>query len=355
MKFLHKILLFVACLCATTSFAQMPANYYNATRDLCGEELRQALHSIISGHTEFEYGQLWGKFYQTDVDASNHIIDIYTDTCNFYAGNDQCGNYSKECDCYNREHTVPQSWFGDSTPMRTDLFHVYPTDGWANNKRGNLPLATVSNPTYTSSNGSKVGQSTYPGYSGQAFEPADESKGDLARTYFYMSVCYMDKNLGQTSESMFSGSQLKPWALQMLIQWHYADPVSQKEIDRNNAIYTIQRNRNPFIDCPYFVDAIWHDHCDFESCLGPDAGTNIAQTTAKLSAYPIPSADLVNISCEQPMVSVSVFNILGKKTFYCETDANFATINIEQYESGIYFVKATFADGSSTTTKIIKY
>ena len=149
MKFLYKIFLFVACLCATTSFAQMPANYYNTTRDLCGEELRQALHSIISGHTEFEYGQLWGKFYQTDVDASNHIIDIYTDTCNFFVGNDQCGNYSKECDCYNREHTVPQSWFGDSTPMRTDLFHVYPTDGWANNKRGNLPLATVSNPTYT--------------------------------------------------------------------------------------------------------------------------------------------------------------------------------------------------------------
>ena len=355
MKFLHIILSAAILCCATVSYAQMPANYYNATRDLCGEDLRQALHSIISSHTEFDYGQLWGKFYQTDVDATNHIIDIYTDTCNFYPGNDQCGNYSKECDCYNREHTVPQSWFGDSTPMKTDLFHVYPTDGWANNKRGNLPLATVSNPTYTSSNGSKVGQCSYPGYSGQAFEPADEYKGDLARTYFYMSGCYMNRNLGQTSESMFTGSQLKPWALQMLIQWHYADPVSQREIDRNNAIYTIQRNRNPFIDCPYFVDAIWHDHCDFESCLGPDAGTNIAQTTAKLSAYPIPSADMVNISCEQPMVSVSVFNILGKKTFYCETDANFATINIEQYESGIYFVKATFADGSSTTTKIIKY
>lgn len=355
MKFLHIILSAAILCCATVSYAQMPANYYNATRDLCGEDLRQALHSIISSHTEFDYGQLWGKFYQTDVDATNHIIDIYTDTCNFYPGNDQCGNYSKECDCYNREHTVPQSWFGDSTPMKTDLFHVYPTDGWANNKRGNLPLATVSNPTYTSSNGSKVGQCTYPGYSGQAFEPADEYKGDLARTYFYMSVCYMNRNLGQTSESMFTGSQLKPWALQMLIQWHYADPVSQREIDRNNAIYRIQHNRNPFIDCPYFVDAIWHDHCDFESCLGPDAETSIAQTSDRLSAYPNPTTEKVDISSDKTMISVSVFNILGEKTFYSEPQDNFATLNFELFENGIYFVKAIFHDGSSATTKIIKY
>ena len=354
MNLLSRTILFAACLCATTAFAQAPAGYYNSTRDLCGEELRQQLHTIIKSHTELDYGQLWAKFYQTDRRNGDTIWDIYSN-CDFIYYTDQCGNYNGECVCYNREHTVPQSWFGDSLPMKTDLFHVYPTDGAVNGKRGNLPLGTVSNYSYMSTNGSKVGPCTFAGYSGTVFEPADEYKGDLARTYFYMSVCYKNKNLGVANESMFEGSQLKPWALQMLIQWHYADPVSQKEIDRNNAIYGIQHNRNPFIDCPYFVDAIWHDHCDFENCLSPDAGTNIAQTAPKLSAYPNPSADLVNISCEKPMTSLSMFNILGEKTFCSETGANFATINLEPYESGIYFVKATFDDGSSATTKIIKY
>ena len=354
MKFLSRTIICAACLGATTAFAQVPAGYYNSTRDLCDEELRQQLHTIIKNHLELDYTQLWSKFYQTDLRNGDTIWDIYS-ACTFIYSTDQCGEYSGECDCYNREHSVPQDWFGSTTPMKTDLFHVYPTDGWANSKRSNHPLGTVSNPTYTSSNGSKVGPCTFSGYTGTVFEPIDEYKGDFARTYFYMSVCYKDKDLGQSNESMFNGSQLKPWALQLLIQWHYADPVSQKEIDRNNAIYRIQRNRNPFIDCPYFVDAIWHDHCEFESCLDSDAGIDFAQTTAKLSTYPNPSADFVNISCEKTMTSLSVFNILGEKTFYSETDANFATINIELYESGIYFVKATFDDGSSATTKIIKY
>ena len=354
MRFYKIFVLALICFCAIASFAQMPANYYNSTRDLCGEELRQQLYTIISSHTQLGYNDLWSAYRQTDIRTNGKIWDIYSD-CDFTPGTDQCGNYSTECDCYNREHTVPQSWFGDSLPMRTDLFHVCPTDGWVNNKRGNLPLGKVSNPTYTSGNGSKIGPCSYPGYSGTVFEPIDEYKGDLARAYFYMSVCYKNRNLGQTAESMFEGSQLKPWALQMLLQWHYADPVSQKEIDRNNAVYAIQHNRNPFIDCPYFVDAIWHDHCDFESCLGPLETANVENYLPQLSAYPNPTAGTIGVSSDRTMTSVSIFNILGEKTFYSECETNFAEINIEQYENGIYFVLAIFHDGSSATTKIIKY
>ena len=354
MKIRNKVLLAIICFCATTTFAQIPNGYYNSTRDLCGEELRQKLYTIISSHTAISYGDLWGAYQQTDLRSNGKIWDIYSD-CDFTYSTDQCGSYSRECDCYNREHSVPQSWFGEASPMKTDLFHIYPTDGWVNNRRGNLPLGTVSNPTYTSGNGSKIGACSYSGYTGTVFEPVDEYKGDLARTYFYMSVCYKDKNLGQTSESMFEGSQLKPWALRMLIEWHYADPVSQKEIDRNNAVYAIQHNRNPFIDCPYFVDAIWNDHCDFESCLNLVEIITYDDDEVQISAYPNPATDIVEVSCNKSATSISVFNILGEKTFCSETGANFATINIEQYESGIYFVKAIFEDGSSATTKIIKY
>ncbi|MBQ1694917.1 MAG: endonuclease, partial [Bacteroidales bacterium] len=311
-------------------------------------------YSIISSHTTLGYSELWTAYRQTDLNDNGKIWDIYSN-CNFTLGTDQCGNYNSECDCYNREHTVPQSWFGDATPMKTDLFHVYPTDGWVNNKRGNLPLGKVSNPTYTSGNGSKIGPCSASGYSGTVFEPIDEYKGDLARTYFYMSVCYKNKNLGQTSESMFEGSELKPWALQMLLQWHYNDPVSQKEIDRNNAVYALQHNRNPFIDCPYFAEAIWDGHCNFESCLSPLETANAETYIPKLSASPNPTNGIVSITSDRTINSISIFNILGEKTFYIEQETNFAEINVEQYESGIYFVLAIFHDGSSATTKIIKY
>lgn len=348
------ILIIIALLCFTTTYAQMPDGYYDSARDLCGEELRQKLYSIISSHTTLGYSELWTAYRQTDLNDNGKIWDIYSN-CNFTLGTDQCGNYNSECDCYNREHTVPQSWFGDATPMKTDLFHVYPTDGWVNNKRGNLPLGKVSNPTYTSGNGSKIGPCSASGYSGTVFEPIDEYKGDLARTYFYMSVCYKNKNLGQTSESMFEGSELKPWALQMLLQWHYNDPVSQKEIDRNNAVYALQHNRNPFIDCPYFAEAIWDEHCDFESCLSPLETANAETYIPKLSASPNPTNGIVSITSDRTINSISIFNILGEKTFYIEQETNFAEINVEQYESGIYFVLAIFHDGSSATTKIIKY
>jgi len=354
MKFWSKVIFVLICFCGSTVSAQIPNGYYNATRDLCGEDLRQKLYSIISSHTAISYNDLWSAYSQTDLRDNGKIWDIYSN-CDFTYSSDQCGSYSRECDCYNREHSVPQSWFGEASPMKTDLFHIYPTDGWVNNKRGNLPLGKVSNPTYTSGNGSKVGPCSYSGYSGTVFEPVDEYKGDLARTYFYMSVCYKDKNLGQTSESMFEGSQLKPWALRMLIEWHYADPVSQKEIDRNNAVYAIQHNRNPFIDCPYFVDAIWNDHCDFESCLTPAEIAIDEDVLPKITASPNPTDGMVNITSERLMASLTLFNVLGEKTFYSEPQTNFATINIEQYEHGIYFLKAFFEDGSSATTKIIKY
>ena len=353
MKFWNIILIVTMLLCVVASRAQVPDGYYNSARDLCGEELRQELFAIISSHTTLNYNELWSAYRQTDVNSDDKIWDIYSN-CDFTPGDDQCGNYSRECDCYNREHTVPQSWFGDASPMRTDLFHVLPTDGWVNNKRGNLPLGKVSNPTYTSGNGSKIGPCSVSGYSGTVFEPIDEYKGDLARTYFYMSVCYKDKNLGQTSESMFEGSQLKPWALQMLLQWHYADPVSQKEIDRNNAVYALQRNRNPFIDCPYFIDAIWGSHCEFDVCLSP-VETAVPVVEHELSASPNPTTGILNLSSDRAMTSISIFNILGEKTFYIEQETNFAEINFEQYENGIYFILAVFHDGSSATTKIIKY
>ena len=164
--------------------------------------------------------------------------------------------------------------------MYTDLFHLYPTDGFVNSKRSNLPIGKVTNATWTSTNGSKVGTSNISGYSGQVFEPIDSFKGDFARIYFYMAVCYMDENLGVETQSNFSGGNLKPWAQQLLLQWAAMDPVSQKEIDRNNAVYQLQNNRNPFVDYPELVEMIFGSDTNtvFNPALHPIQARTIGGT-----------------------------------------------------------------------------
>jgi endonuclease I len=183
---------------------------------------------------------------------------------------DQCGNYAAEGDCYNREHSFPKSWFDDQPPMNTDLFHIYPTDGYVNGKRSNYPYGEVNSPAWTSTNTSKLGNNTFPGYNGTVFEPIDEYKGDFARTYFYMMTRYMDR-VSLWESDMLSGGDLSSWARSLLMEWHEDDPVSTKETNRNNAVYDIQDNRNPFIDHPGWVEEIWGT----PSLIDEDAKQNI--------------------------------------------------------------------------------
>lgn len=261
---MKKLSLFVwICLSAYYIFAQIPANYYNEAQNKKGYALRYALFNIIKNHTTLSYDYLWTAYAQTDIKTNGKVWDMYSDKpgqnppYEFTYGSDQCGNYGGEGDCYNREHSIPKSWFNDASPMVTDLIHVVPTDGYVNGKRSNYPFGEVASASWTSQNGSKLGSSAVFGYSGTVFEPIDEYKGDFARIYFYMTVCYMNKNLGATSNSMFTSGNLKPWALSMLIQWSNEDPVSEKEIARNNAVYQIQGNRNPFVDYPELVGKIY--------------------------------------------------------------------------------------------------
>lgn len=294
MKNLSALLLF---LFAITLQAQIPAGYYDQAEGLTGYELKTKLSQITGqGYIENSYGSLWGflAFYDVDVYYENDgtLLDIYSenpdgiDPYTYYTVSDQCGNYSAEGDCYNREHLMPQSWFSNGYPMRTDIHHIYPTDGYVNNMHGNMPLGEVNNPVETSLNGSKRGQNSYnyPGaFNGQVFEPIDAFKGDIARAYLYMAVRYENQIAGWNTNSTEAGNTFNgtsdqvfnDWTLSMLIKWHEEDPVSQREIDRNDGAYLFQGNRNPFIDHPEFVQMIWGNQEqpgdvlfaeDFESC-----------------------------------------------------------------------------------------
>ena len=243
-----------------------PANYYNSANGLTGNPLKVALHNIIKGHTSISYAQLWNAFYSTDhrEDNVSKVWDMYSDRPNgnppytYYLGQDQCGNYDSEGDCYNREHSWPSSWFNDQSTPRTDLHHIFPTDGYVNNRRSNYAFGEVRSSSWTSQNGSKLGTCKTSGFSGTVFEPIDEYKGDFARAIMYMSVRYYSEDGSWGSSDMTTKSEIKPWAIEMLLRWNEQDPVSEKEKERNEAIYSdYQHNRNPFIDHPEYARMIW--------------------------------------------------------------------------------------------------
>jgi endonuclease I len=263
--------LIMLTLTSISLWAQGPNNsgtYYQNADGKKGEALKTALCVIINPHTERTYKQLWTDFQSTDMREDGKVWDMYSSITNYEFGTDQAGNFSKEGDKYNREHSFPKSWFNDATPMYTDLFHLYPTDGTVNGKRDNHPFGEVANPSWTSAEGfSKLGTCTYPGYSGTVFEPNDEYKGDFARTYFYMVTCYEEKlpnwyENNPESQPTLDGNTypgLSSWQLEMLMKWAKNDPVSEKETNRNNAVYGIQRNRNPYIDYPGLEEYVWGD------------------------------------------------------------------------------------------------
>ena len=249
-----------------TSVAQPPANYYNSANGLTGNQLKVALHNIIDDHTTITYKQIWNAFWSTDNKGNGVVWDMYSDRPNgtppytYHLGQDQCGNYGDEGDCYNREHSWPESWFNSDGTARTDLHHIFATDGFVNNQRSNYPFGEVKSgsTTWVSQNGSKLGPCKTAGYSGRVFEPIDEYKGDFARAIMYMSVRYYSEDADWGNSDMTTKSVIKPWAIAMLLRWHEQDPVSQKEIDRNNVIYSdYQHNRNPFIDHPEYAPMIW--------------------------------------------------------------------------------------------------
>ena len=264
------MLLAAVAMCTFAAAPNGSGTYYQNANGYKGAALKTALRGIIYNRTEKTYGYLWTAFQTTDVRSDGKIWDMYSNITN-YTPVTSGSSYSDEGDCYNREHSFPQSWFNSSAPMYTDLHHIYPTDGKVNGMRGNYPFGETNGETYKSANNfSKLGACTYSGYTGTVFEPNDIYKGDFARTYFYMVTCYEEKLADwysnySDSRATLDGKTypgLKAWQLNMLMEWAKNDPVSEKEINRNNAVYGIQNNRNPFIDYPGLEQYIWGTNTD---------------------------------------------------------------------------------------------
>ncbi len=329
----------LALLITTICFGQIPAGYYN-TATGTGYNLKTQLYNIINGHNDQGYNALDNLYGISDLDiyyeSDNTILDMYsenptgTDPYNYIFGADECGNYNSEGDCYNKEHLIPQSVFNENLPMRSDAHHIVPTDGRVNGLRSNYPMGVVgttvpqsgiSNPTL---NGSKMGNNLNSGYSagytGLVFEPIDEFKGDIARIYFYFVTRYQNLVGNWSSYAMFDGSTDKVFTdtfLNILLTWHQNDPVSQKEIDRNNAIYNYQGNRNPFVDHPEWAALIWNPTPDTEA---PTTPGNLIVTNE--TAYSIS----LSWTASTDNVAVTSYDVYVDGIFNTNVTANLATI-----------------------------
>ncbi|MDE6271754.1 MAG: endonuclease [Muribaculaceae bacterium] len=260
MKLLKSILLLSAALITVTSRSAVPEGYYDSLSGLNGSALRKAAKAKVRNHTVISYGDnTWNAFKQTDtrfVNGQNCWWDMYSyDNVTVASGHPGM----------NIEHSVANSWWGGTkNDAYKDLFHLNPSNSDANSRKSNYPLGEVATVKWTNG-ATTVGSpvSGQGGGNGYVYEPCDEYKGDFARVFMYMFTVYDDLNWDSSKGWMFDTSNVdifKPWAIQLLLKWHRQDPVSEKEIARNEAIYKIQGNRNPYIDSPELAEYVWGTH-----------------------------------------------------------------------------------------------
>lgn len=353
---MKKLYIFSLLLIPFALFAQPKPGYYDTTVDKTEAALKTALYLVVSSHTERTYAQLWTDFQSTDKRADGFVWDMYSNcSYTFVKDQDSGSGGSAECQFYNREHSFPKSWFNDGTPMYTDLFHLYPTDKYVNNQRNNYPYGETSSQTsITYLNGSKLGISTFSGYTGTVFEPIDEYKGDFARTYFYMVTAYEDKISSWNSEHLDKDIKknktypgLNNWSINLLLKWHRQDPVSTKETNRNNAVEKVQKNRNPFIDYPMLAEHIWGikkgEPWSFTS--------GINEISIEFTVSPNPVKDILNIKSDEPNLKLTIFNLNGQILKQEELNGH-TSISTAQLNNGMYLIQLS-TDTRKTIQKFI--
>ena len=237
-----------ALLISATAFSQQ-AGYYNGTEGKSGEELKTSLNGIISGHTPYSYYFAKEIFKISDADPENadNVIQVYT---GFSHDNSDYGTSGLEL---NREHVWAKSHggFADMPPMYGDVHNLKPAAATVNQSKSNLDF---------DNGGVQHAVATECYYTDSTWEARDEVKGDIARIIFYMATRY-EGNDGEMDLEVVDHNHTYPLAqhgkLSTLLQWNLLDPPDAFERNRNDVIFTFQKNRNPFIDDPNFAELIW--------------------------------------------------------------------------------------------------
>lgn len=249
-----------AALCCANASAEIPLGYYSSLDGKCGAELKNAIHALVTDATMLSYGSgdghTWWGFYETDyaeVDGERQVVDRYSNEIHTF------GSRGASVGGMNIEHSFPKSWWGGTANNAyKDLFNLMPCEKSINSSKSNYGMGVVTNAT-TDNGCTKVGQGDQ-GF--KVWEPADKWKGDFARGYMYMATAYQDFTwTGQALNSLTQGDYptLKEWASTLYIKWAKQDAVDEIETTRNDAVYAIQGNRNPYVDFPNLMEYVWGD------------------------------------------------------------------------------------------------
>lgn len=362
-SYIQKLLLVVLIFFVVKGIhAEIPVGYYNSLDRKASAELKTAVCKVITPHTVFNYDSMFSHFRYTDVYPSpndDRWWEMYSN--NYY----YVSNWYKGM---NREHSFPKSWWGGGSdvPAYTDLNHLYPSDAPANMAKSNYPLGEVAEVTFD--NGvTKVGRpvSGLGGGAGKVFEPADEYKGDFARTYFYMVTMYQNYTWKYTYMlEQNTYPTLKEWAYKMLLRWSRQDPVSQKELDRNEVVYKRQGNRNPFIDFPELAEYIWGDKKGqlFDIADIPGAGDPVLLTPAPGTSYDfgetaINSSKTINVTFKgqniRRAMSVKLFG--ANASLFKTTVSSIPAVNLNSEDGYKLPIVYTPNKIGSHTCKIVFY
>lgn len=369
-----------------------PGNYYNGldTNQTCANFKTALFHLISSNYTQITYNDVKSAYAHTDMHKSDDglrdiIWDMYSDNP---AGPEPYeypfttvypSTITAEGMGLNREHIFPQSWFDPNnvTPdpvQKSDLFHVLPSDGWVNGQKSNYPLGKVNNsPSFVSLNGSKVGFAdtsihftVYSSntYKNKVFEPRNEYKGDFARAYLYIITRYEDDLTtwnanSSNAKDVLDGNKypgLDSWILKLCVSWCKLDPPSAKEIKRNDSVFAIQGNRNPYIDHPNWVEKVFGVNGS-ANCLV--LATKQHSNTFKFTIYPNPVQDgFLSIDLDRNVsnnATFEVIDIVGRKLIEQKMAANNKqlTIDVSSLAKGTYLLNI-IDDGNNSIQKFIK-
>ena len=260
----------------------MPAGFYDSITGKKDSVLKTTLSLLVRGGERYEYGPnqyhstsnppewekgdfkaygTWQALPLTDIHPDGIIWDMYSKSVRYFP------NKQGESGCsLNIEHCLPKSWWGgDVNDAYKDLYHLNPSDQRANGQKSNYAPGHVNKADKFDNGSFKMAKATGSSTGFICFEPEKQYRGDFARAYFYIATAYEDLEWKSGTSPFDAGNamdndsylEFKPWLIEVLLDWHREDPVSDKEICRADRISDIQHNRNPFIDYPELVEYIW--------------------------------------------------------------------------------------------------
>lgn len=342
----------------------IPANYYDAIDGTKDSVLKSELSLLVRGGERYVYGPnqyhstnnppewmagdlkaygTWQALPSTDMHPDGIVWDMYSNSVRYYP------NKLGESGCsLNIEHCLPKSWWGGTdNEAYKDLFNLNPSDQRANSQKSNYAPGHVQKGDKFDNGSFRMDSKAKSQYNYICWEPAEEYRGDFARTYFFMATAYeylewtaYPDYISHSSYLMFSDT-----IQQVLLDWHRADPVSDKEICRADRISDIQHNRNPFIDYPELVEFIWGNK------KGQAVDLSALQCTYKADACPDPI-----IPTPDPQQYDTIINMpaIAKNTVknYTNGDIQGAETDIQSNGSSSITMGASNRDGEISFTGI---